>query len=118
MKVADIMTAPVLTVQPETTVEKCMQLMTERRVRHPVDRAQERQRVRVPVEHGDQRSGEGGREHLVEDPRGRLGLPLPGEQRLEEQPGTGHAHDVGLRAHHGARRRARSSIDPNSVRSV
>ena len=32
--VRDIMTAPVLTVQPETTVEKCMQLMTERRVRH------------------------------------------------------------------------------------
>ena len=32
--VRDIMTAQVLTVQPETTVEKCMQLMTERRVRH------------------------------------------------------------------------------------
>ena len=32
--VRDIMTTPVLTVQPETTVEKCMQLMTERRVRH------------------------------------------------------------------------------------
>ena len=32
--VRDIMTTPVLTVQPETTVEKCMQLMTEHRVRH------------------------------------------------------------------------------------
>ena len=32
--VRDIMTTPVLTVQPETTVEKCMQLMTEQRVRH------------------------------------------------------------------------------------
>jgi signal-transduction protein with cAMP-binding, CBS, and nucleotidyltransferase domain len=32
--VRDIMSAPVLTVQPETTVEKCMQVMTERRVRH------------------------------------------------------------------------------------
>jgi len=32
--VRDIMTAQVLTVQPEATVEKCMQIMTERRVRH------------------------------------------------------------------------------------
>jgi CBS domain-containing protein len=32
--VRDIMTTPVLTVTPDTTVEKCMQLMTERRVRH------------------------------------------------------------------------------------
>ena len=32
--VRDIMTTPVLTVTPEATVEKCMQLMTERRVRH------------------------------------------------------------------------------------
>jgi len=32
--VRDIMSAPVLTVQPETTVEKCMQIMTEQRVRH------------------------------------------------------------------------------------
>jgi CBS domain-containing protein len=32
--VRDIMTATVITVQPETPVEKCMQLMTERRVRH------------------------------------------------------------------------------------
>jgi CBS domain-containing protein len=32
--VRDIMTAQVITVQPETTVEKCMQIMTERRVRH------------------------------------------------------------------------------------
>jgi CBS domain-containing protein len=32
--VRDIMTTPVLTVQPETTVEKCMQIMTEQRVRH------------------------------------------------------------------------------------
>ena len=32
--VRDIMTAAVLTVQPETPVEKCMQIMTERRVRH------------------------------------------------------------------------------------
>ena len=32
--VRDIMTAAVITVQPETPVEKCMQVMTERRVRH------------------------------------------------------------------------------------
>ena len=32
--VRDIMTAAVVTVQPETPVEKCMQIMTERRVRH------------------------------------------------------------------------------------
>jgi CBS domain-containing protein len=32
--VRDIMTAPVTTVQPETPVEECMQIMTERRVRH------------------------------------------------------------------------------------
>jgi CBS domain-containing protein len=32
--VRDIMSAPVITVQPETPVEECMQLMTERRVRH------------------------------------------------------------------------------------
>ena len=32
--VRDIMTSAVITVQPETPVEKCMQIMTERRVRH------------------------------------------------------------------------------------
>ncbi|HVN46207.1 MAG TPA: CBS domain-containing protein [Steroidobacteraceae bacterium] len=32
--VRDIMTSPVITVQPETTVDHCMQIMTERRVRH------------------------------------------------------------------------------------
>lgn len=32
--VRDIMTATVITVQPETPVEECMQIMTERRVRH------------------------------------------------------------------------------------
>ena len=32
--VRDIMSAPVITVQPETQVEKCMQIMTDRRVRH------------------------------------------------------------------------------------
>jgi CBS domain-containing protein len=32
--VRDIMTAAVITVQPETPVEKCMQIVTERRVRH------------------------------------------------------------------------------------
>jgi len=32
--VRDIMTAAVVTVQPETPVEKCMQIMTEQRVRH------------------------------------------------------------------------------------
>jgi CBS domain-containing protein len=32
--VRDIMTAAVITVQPETPVEECMQVMTERRVRH------------------------------------------------------------------------------------
>ena len=32
--VRDIMTVAVVTVQPETPVERCMQVMTERRVRH------------------------------------------------------------------------------------
>ena len=32
--VRDIMTSEVITVQPDTTVDKCMQLMTDRRVRH------------------------------------------------------------------------------------
>ena len=32
--VRDIMTTPVITVQPETTVQTCMQLMTDRHVRH------------------------------------------------------------------------------------
>ena len=32
--VRDIMTAAVITVEPETPVEKCMQIMTEQRVRH------------------------------------------------------------------------------------
>ncbi len=32
--VADVMTAPVLTVTPETTVAECRQLFTERRIRH------------------------------------------------------------------------------------
>jgi CBS domain-containing protein len=32
--VRDIMTATVITVQPETPVEECMQIMTGRRVRH------------------------------------------------------------------------------------
>ena len=32
--VRDIMSAPVITVQPETPVEQCMQIMTEHRVRH------------------------------------------------------------------------------------
>lgn len=32
--VRDIMTTSVLTVPPEATVEKCMQMMTEHRVRH------------------------------------------------------------------------------------
>jgi CBS domain-containing protein len=32
--VADIMSTPVITVQPHDTVQKCMQLMTDRHVRH------------------------------------------------------------------------------------
>jgi CBS domain-containing protein len=32
--VSAIMTSPVLTVTPETTVQECMQLMTDKRVRH------------------------------------------------------------------------------------
>ena len=32
--VAQIMSSPVLTVTPETTVQQCMVLMTERRIRH------------------------------------------------------------------------------------
>ncbi len=32
--VRDIMSSPVITVQPETPVQKCMHIMTEQRVRH------------------------------------------------------------------------------------
>jgi CBS domain-containing protein len=32
--VRDIMSSPVITVLPDTSVEQCMQIMTERRVRH------------------------------------------------------------------------------------
>ena len=32
--VRDIMSSPVLTVSPDDTVQKCMQLMTDKRVRH------------------------------------------------------------------------------------
>ena len=32
--VRDIMSAPVITVQPETPVEQCMKIMTDHRVRH------------------------------------------------------------------------------------
>jgi CBS domain-containing protein len=32
--VRDIMSSPVITVSPDDTVQKCMQLMTDRRVRH------------------------------------------------------------------------------------
>ena len=32
--VRDIMSAPVITVQPETAVEQCMKIMTDQRVRH------------------------------------------------------------------------------------
>jgi CBS domain-containing protein len=32
--VRDIMSSPVFTVQPDTTVQACMQLMTDKRVRH------------------------------------------------------------------------------------
>lgn len=32
--VRDIMTAPVITVSPDDTVQKCMQLMTDKHVRH------------------------------------------------------------------------------------
>lgn len=32
--VAEMMTSPVVSVSPETTVDECMALMTERRVRH------------------------------------------------------------------------------------
>jgi CBS domain-containing protein len=34
LRVADIMSTPVLTVRPEDTVRDCMSLMTEQRVRH------------------------------------------------------------------------------------
>lgn len=33
-RVSDIMTSKVITVHPDTTLEECMQLMTENRIRH------------------------------------------------------------------------------------
>jgi CBS domain-containing protein len=33
-RVVDLMSAPVVTVEPEMTVEDCLQLMTERKLRH------------------------------------------------------------------------------------
>jgi CBS domain-containing protein len=34
MKVSEIMTSPVITVAPDQTIEQCMQLVTEHRIRH------------------------------------------------------------------------------------
>lgn len=34
VKVREVMSAPVFTLPPETAIEECMQLMTEKRVRH------------------------------------------------------------------------------------
>ena len=66
------------------------------RGRHPVDPGEERQRVRVPVEHGDQRRGPVGREDRVEDPAvGASSQPARGPARREQQAGAGHADDVG-----------------------
>ena len=50
----------------------------QRGVRHPVDGGQERQRVRVPVQDGDQRRGAGRGERLVEDPGLAGARPAPG----------------------------------------
>src|SRR3977135_2916469 len=55
--VRDIMTTPVLTVSPETSVEQCMQLVTDKRVRHlPVVEAGPVIRmgaIRAPAKAGD-----------------------------------------------------------------
>src|SRR5215813_13980570 len=79
----------------------------QRGVRYTVDGGQERQRVRVTVQDGDQRGGAGRGERLLEDPRltaralTRRALAvyaLTGAQRAEQQPRAGHAHHVGWRA--------------------
>src|SRR3954464_11284252 len=67
----------------------------ERRDRHPADRRQKAQRVRVAVEDGDDRRGAGGREELVEDCGLALEQPLAGLQRAEDEIGRREADDVG-----------------------
>ena len=91
---------------------------------HLVDPGEEGQRVRVPVEHGDQRRGPPGRERRRRGSSSRRGAAGPTRActASNSRPGAGHADDVGADAL--ARRagrprpapRARSRPSPRSSR--
>ena len=67
------------------------------RDRRAADRGEEGQRVRMAVEHGDDRRRALGREQLVEDRVVAVGEALPRLQRAEHEIGRGQADDVARR---------------------